>query len=947
MTNPGPRPDSRQRLLFWLAWLICPLLAGADDFSGSNWSMKPDPQGQPLPSPTSKDFSIPFPANFGGGGEVAYPATPSVFAVIGKNTFDNDQRQVWDLSTKKQVGTIKGQIGLDDKTIALSPDGAYLAGKQTFRKSVEVRATKTGKMAQSFDVESPFVDFVEFAGPGRIVYGRLQDKKLEVAEVKSGDKVCDLALMKEADKEAVAISPGGKYLAVASANDGALRAYDLADGKLVGEAQTPKVKGLTARCVGLAFAPDGSELAGLFESFRTFRLVIWSVLDGKMTADFDFGKEIQRPNFYASQGVVWFPDRSALLVLGHAIVVRGAGKKVWDLPFDGQDLKPSRRGFLDADHALVVSSRPTMALKTYALPRDKIAEAVKIVQAGGNASDAALPPLQPTDASGAKVVDLAGAPGAWSVAPKPFATPSKRLTARPVPLKAKADEARALLFPGGGSTQVVVVGTPQQLGQPNPTEGQTRWVERIDLAGGKVLGKLDLPNVVDPIAVSPDGSALLLREARAKDRLDVISALDGKPVVGWRPYDKASPDAKGVAWAAFLDPGRVVSLSTGGTLALWALPKCRAVYLADDAFVGQPALSPDRTLIAGFDGKTLRVLDAETGARKGEAPGPTGLGQRVELKALAFRPDGLEVAGLFQGGTIARWDLKAGKLLGQFAVGSPLAGNSLVWAGEEHLLLDGRLLVDLGSKRVVWEYSGGSAGGRGPDGRRWLVVRGGAGDESGRLASLDAPDPSVERAEALLADAKAPAVIRPGSRVSLQLNLNGPPKDPQGYRQALADAIGAKLKQAGLTVVEDGAPAKGPNPSLKVSFARVIGPDARLVIDAKEVDTGKTIQYRRIGRGRGEIQVVKLIDLSCSMTLVDSAGTVSWMPAQVIPMQPFGFVLRMPAGETDPEVYLKKLQWDKVKAWATTAGPPYFVAREGNTVIRLPGWTDLNAEFAQ
>jgi hypothetical protein len=55
----------------------------------------------------------------------------------------------------------------------------------------------------------------------------------------------------------------------------------------------------------------------------------------------------------------------------------------------------------------------------------------------------------------------------------------------------------------------------------------------------------------------------------------------------------------------------------------------------------------------------------------------------------------------------------------------------------------------------------------------------------------------------------------------------------------------------------------------------------------------------------------------------------------------------MPAGENDPEVYLKKLQWDRVKTWATNPGPPYFVAREGNEVVRLPGWTDLNAAFAK
>ena len=952
MNDLGPRCHAFARSLFLLVLSSSPMMARAGDLDAGRWAMRVDPPGTPTTAPAAREFSIPFPGNFGGGGEALYPSTPSPFVAIGKNVFDNDARQVWDLSSKTLVGTVKGQIGLDDKTLALSADGAYLAGKQTFRKSVEVRSTKNGKVVQSFDVDSPFVDFVDFAGKDRVVFGRLRDKKLQVCDIKSGDKVRDVSLAKEAEADAAAFSPGRGYLALVSWHGGGLRVYDLADGQLVGEAPTPKQKGLDVRCFGLAFSADGSELAALFEFFGEHRVVCWNVADGKMLADFNLGKEVQRPTFYASRGLEWLPDRSALLVLGHAIVDRSSGKVVWTLPFDKQDRKVGPRRFLDNEHALVVASRPAMALRTEVIPKDKIAGAVALVRSGGNAADAALPPLQPADYSGAKAVDLRGKAGAWALAPKVVTPASRRLTARPLALKGKAEDMRALLFAGGDSTQVVVVGTPQQAGQPNPTDGQARWSERFDLAGGKDLGKVDLPNVVDPIALSPDGSLLLLREAKARDRLDVVSAADGKPVAGWRPYEKESPDARGVAWAAFLDSNRVLSVSNGGTLVLWSLPKCKASYVAEDAFVGSPVLSPDRALVAGFDGRSLRVLDAETGALKGEGAAPTGLGQRVEMKAAAFRPDGQEFVGVFQGSTLVRWDLKAGKIASRFALTSPVAGTSLEWAGNGHVLLDNRLVIDLASKRAVWEYAGGQVGGAGPDGRHWLVARGIPGQESGRLASIDSPDPSVEKAEALLADPRSPALLRPGFRVSLQLNINGPPKDAPAFRQALADAIGARLKQDGLTVVEDGAPAKRPD-VLPVSYipsssrAALAGPDARLVINAREKDTGKTIQYRRLGQGPRDIQVVKLIDLACEMSLVDAAGAVTWMPPRAIPMQPFGFVLRMPAGENDPEVYLKKLQWDKVKTWATTEGPPYFVARDGNEVVRLPGWTDLNAEFAK
>ncbi len=951
MTANGPCPR-----LVAFSWLFLALAAPwpgrADDLSATDWTLKVDPPAQAPAKATVKPFVIPFPANFGHGNEALYPSTPSSFVAIGKNGFDNDVRQVWDLSTKKLVGSVRGQLGFDEKTVALGADGAYLAGKPTFRKTVEVRATKNGRVARSFDVDSPFLDFVDFAAGDRLIFGRLQDRKLQVADIKSGDKVCDVELVKEADREAVALSPGRAYLAAASWRDGTLRVYDLATGKAVGEAPTPKKNGANVRCAGLAFAPDGSELAGLFEHFGEHRIVSWAAADGKMVADHDLGKEVQRPTFYKDRGIDYLPDKSAWLVLGHAVVDREAGKKVWTLPFDNNNLKVSPRRFLDEDHALVVGFAPSMTLRTAEVPRDKIAGAARIVRSGGNASDASLPPLKPADLAGAKRVALEAKPGAWSAAPDPAATPVRRLTSRPVALKGKADEMRGLLFAGADSGLVAVVATPQQPGQEAKAVGQPRWVERFDLATGKALGRANLPDVVDPIAFSPDGASLLVREAVAGDRLDVFTA-DGKPVVGWRPYEKDSGEEKAVTWAAFLDANRVLTLSKGGTLVLWSLPGRKAIYIADDAFVGPPALGPGRKLVAGFDGKALRVLDAETGALKGEGQAPTGLGPRPEWKHAAFRGDGQEVAAQFGNGSVFRWDLKTGKIASEFRPAVALPGSGIEWAGASHVLIDNRSLVDLASKRAVWEYVGAPVGARGPDGRHWFVGRGAPGQESGALVALDAPDPGCEKAEALLADAKGPAVIRPGSRVGIRLDFDGPPRDPQGYRRSLTEALAAKLKANGLIVVEDGPPTPGGRPGTsRVSYVpaadrAAAGPDARLVLSVREKDTGKTITYQGIGRGRGNVQVVKLVDLVCEMSVADATGPVPCGMGYTAPMQPFGFVLRMPAGETDPEQYLKKLQWDRVKLWATNPGPPYFVARDGNDVVRLPGWTDLNAPNAR
>jgi len=931
MRVPGSsRPIGRAfgGLLAFLAFgtVIAPVSSRADELDASSWSAQMDPLPQPLATPTNKSFAIAFPGNFGNGGEVTYPAVPSHFVAIGKNFFDNDVRQVWDLASKKQVGQVKGPLGWDDKTVALSGDGAYLAGK-TRQKSVEVRRTNNGRVAQSFDVDSPFVDFVEFAGNDKVIFGKLSDRKLEVGDVKSGDQVCELRIGERADRDAIAISPGGAYLAVASTGDGKLEIHDLKTGQVLGEAPTPRGKGQVLRCDGVAFAPDGSEVAGLFESFGAFHLVLWDAATGKMLNHFDLGKTIQKPTFYKDRGVEYFPDKTALLVMGSAVVDRQAGRKIWNLPFDDKNLKVSPRHFLDADHALVVSFNPGMTLRTADLPRDKIAAASTIVRNGGNAADATLPPLKPVDLASAQQVAIEGKPGLWSVPTPVSSFAPKRLTTRAISLKNKGDEARGLLF-AGSATQAVVWGTASKPNTDDPSDGQPRWLERFDLASGKALGLVELPTPSDPIALAPDGATVLLREAKAKDRLDLFATANGKPVVGWRPYDKETGEDRGVVWADFLAADRVATINRAGMLVVWSVLDAKAVYIVDDAFHGSPTLSPDRKLIAGFDGKTLRVLDAATGALVGEGVGVAGLGPRPDWRGGAFRPDGRVFVGQFGSDALVRWDLATGKINAEVKPTATLPAGPIEWMGEHHILLDNRTLVDFGAKRIVWEYLAAPVGAGGPDGKHWFVARGVVGQDSGRLLAIDPTDPSLERAESRLADPQSPAVLRPGAKVSIQVDAAGPAHDPAGYRTALADALANRLKANGMIVVADGPPTGVP--------------DVRLVLTVRDKPTGQTLQYQGFGRGRGNIESVPLVDLVCELTLVDATGPIPCGTAYTAPMRPFGFVLRLPAGETSAGVYLRKLQWDRIKSWIANSVPPYFVARDGNEVIRLPGFTDLS-----
>ena len=47
------------------------------------------------------------------------------------------------------------------------------------------------------------------------------------------------------------------------------------------------------------------------------------------------------------------------------------------------------------------------------------------------------------------------------------------------------------------------------------------------------------------------------------------------------------------------------------------------------------------------------------------------------------------------------------------------------------------------------------------------------------------------------------------------------------------------------------------------------------------------------------------------------------------------------------EKYLKDRQWDGLKQWLETTSMPYFVARSGPDIVRLPGFADLNRLYGR
>jgi hypothetical protein len=164
-----------------------------------------------------------------------------------------------------------------------------------------------------------------------------------------------------------------------------------------------------------------------------------------------------------------------------------------------------------------------------------------------------------------------------------------------------------------------------------------------------------------------------------------------------------------------------------------------------------------------------------------------------------------------------------------------------------------------------------------------------------------------------------------GITATVQLELNGPPKDNQAFRNSITDSLNAKLQTNGIT----------PGPGSPASF----------IVHVEEKGTGRKVDYREFGdphfnSPRGSITITNLV---CDVQFADSEGRISLAPQQSFgTLQGSRRIHRLPAGET-LESYLKNNQWNAVKGFVAGIGLPYFIARQSDGVVMLPGTTDLNA----
>jgi predicted Zn finger-like uncharacterized protein len=887
--------------------------------SQMGWRIKLDPATAETTFNPPDKLTIPIPEAYSTHNELIYPKGPSPFVVVGGNDVEAQHREVWDLRTGTMVGKLGGKLEVA-RPIALSPDGAYFAcHTNPVPRTTDIwrvaDATRLGRIEDGKDIP----DVIEFVGPSRIIIGSSYAKTLKVWDFLTGKLIATIETPEGFDKESFAPSPGMHYGALVIRSSAKLHVYDLTNGRLMGMAEVPKDGNMTLDPEALAFSPDGKALTGLFGAGFANHVVTWDATTGKLESDHRYEQHdpFGRSFAYDSQVVEWLPDQSGWLLYDQAIVERKSGQIAWTLPFDKrQGFVEGSRRIANLDRAVVVAKGKggQKALRVTPLPRAKIETALALARGGGSAADAALPAVTAADRSAAKVVAPIAGPVAWTQVLDPLA-PGKKLAGR-IATRAKSQELLGLLVAGPAAQAFVTSGEGGRLmSDTKAKQGQEpRQVERIDLAAGRVLGQIEVPPTAMPIAVAPDASYVLLSHASGGDRLDVVSAADGAHVAGWRPYEKDGDENKEVVWADFLAPKQVLTINKAGTLILWSIPDCKAVYVAEGACQGIPALSPGRKVLAALRDGKLRLIDPATGEAKGDGGDASGQGKQG-WKNAAFRPDGRELSAMVDS-TIVRWDLTTGTVVDE----CPYVAMKTVWlqyAGNDHLLISGRSLVDLPHKRVVWILDGGVHAATSPDGSHWYAA--GTFMKPASLTSIALPTKEVLRAETVSADPKTVAMLRAGATLDMQIT-GAPPHEADAFRQRLSDSMLAQLQSVGVTAADGG--------------------QVKLTATFREKDAGFTIQLRKFGGGAPEIRNMAARDIEAELTLDDDKGSKVVIARDEVTARTFGFV-QLPPGENDWEGFIRTRQWFATADRLASHPLPYYVARKPEGAVILPGWSIL------
>jgi hypothetical protein len=313
----------------------------------------------------------------------------------------------------------------------------------------------------------------------------------------------------------------------------------------------------------------------------------------------------------------------------------------------------------------------------------------------------------------------------------------------------------------------------------------------------KSLGSTTIAGGATGCSLSPGGTRLLIVAQVGfhdrKSRLDLWNISGGKALemATWWPYATSDTWQDEITWADWINEELLLTFNREGMLVLWRLEGSKpvAVYQIDGQPGSMPALSPGRKHLALATPRGVEIfrsLDGELLARMDEL-NPT-------FGSLAFSENGGQLA-CAAGKGIYVWDTATGKLQRDFDC-NELNGGTVTWLSAQHLLVGGTDVVDVSKRLILWHYESKSRLGIPLGDWYWMVMQ--SGDLLGIVPAKLLPKEVLAAGKKFEnMDADEMLVLRPGAKVSLDLQLGG--EEQTKAEQALR----AELERNGMEIVPD------------------------------------------------------------------------------------------------------------------------------------------------
>jgi hypothetical protein len=424
------------------------------------------------------------------------------------------------------------------------------------------------------------------------------------------------------------------------------------------------------------------------------------------------------------------------------------------------------------------------------------------------------------DWSDARIVTLAPEKGNWEVAVAD-APPLPATKTRSIGIPPKTgffENIKGMVVSADGKHTAIGYSTDE----PRPA-GVSRLV-LVDLEKGKSLGSATSPGVMAPLALSDDGTRVLMKRDEfgfgSSDRLELWT-LKGSTIsrgISFFPYGDAKGGDRDIKWAAGLSNDRAITVSNKGKLALWDLDSAKVQYTLDIQDGTKPAISADRKLLAFTTGKEVGILDVEAG----EVLGLKALANTA-FATLAFSPSGKKFAVASMDKLLA-FDTTTGEMQTEMLLTGTAPNGEVLWTDEEHVLIAHQYLLDLPNQVKLWHYQGAEKASE--IGLTTLFLTQNGQQNPGALVAAQLPQPSAKAALTKAIADPGFFVLKPG--VTVKVVVNGL-SDP-GQQAPVANALGSNLNAIGAKAGQGG--------TLEL-------------VATTELGKQQEITYRTMGRGFG------------------------------------------------------------------------------------------------